>query len=250
MPLKAKPIVVIGLGADLKPPAESLDILKRAALVFGSARQLRALDSIVATSTTAKPATKPPAKPKRRLYPKPLAALFDNPAWPSLDAHEPLVFLASGDPSWFGIAKLIVAHFGIENVDVRPVPGAFSHAAARLGWSLENCHALSMHSDDGALPATPYPKARWLVLCRDGATPLKLARLLDNIELGESTLHVLSALGSQSERQTHTSARALAQNPTRFEALSVIAAQLPERAPFMPITALSDACMKGARSGS
>ncbi len=57
-------------------------------------------------------------------------------------AQGPVGVLVSGDPSWYSAARGL-----IENVDcqVWPVPGAFSLAAARLGWALEEVTCASLH---------------------------------------------------------------------------------------------------------
>src|SRR3954469_11703414 len=49
------------------------------------------------------------------------------------------VVLASGDPLWFGIGSLIASHFTPEEYEIWPHVGAFSLAAARLGWALAEC---------------------------------------------------------------------------------------------------------------
>ena len=44
--------------------------------------------------------------------------------------------LASGDPMWFGVGATLLRHFPAEEITVLAHPGAFSLAAARLGWPL------------------------------------------------------------------------------------------------------------------
>ncbi len=44
--------------------------------------------------------------------------------------------LASGDPMWYGVGATLARHFPREEMTILPQPGAFSLAAARLGWPL------------------------------------------------------------------------------------------------------------------
>ena len=68
-----------------------------------------------------------------------------------------------------------------------PAPSAFSLAAARLGWSLQDCATLSLHGR--ALEAIiPHlqPRARVLALSWDGATPGKLAQIAGRTRHGRA----------------------------------------------------------------
>ncbi len=55
------------------------------------------------------------------------------------------VVLATGDPSWFGPAKWLRGVLDVAEFRVWPAPSAFSLAAARLGWALEDCRCLTVH---------------------------------------------------------------------------------------------------------
>jgi len=86
--------------------------------------------------------------------------------------------LASGDPFFFGVGSLLMRYnIAVDEMICLPAPSAFSLAAARLGWSLQDCTLLSLHGR--ALEAIiPHlqPRARILALSWDGATPARLAR--------------------------------------------------------------------------
>src|ERR1051325_7865304 len=56
-----------------------------------------------------------------------------------------VVVLASGDPLWFGVGPGLASHFPLDEMTILPHPGAFSLAAARLGWPIADCAVLSLH---------------------------------------------------------------------------------------------------------
>jgi len=118
-----------------------------------------------------------------------------------------VVVLASGDPLHYGVGANIVRRFGADQVNVIPAPGAFSLAAADLGWPLADVKCLTVHGR--ALEAvTLYltPGRRLLVLSWDGETPEKLAGLLTARGFGPSRITVLGNLGGDDETRTEGTA--------------------------------------------
>jgi precorrin-6Y C5,15-methyltransferase (decarboxylating) len=111
-----------------------------------------------------------------------------------------VVVLASGDPLHYGVGANIVHRYGADQVNVIPAPGAFSLAAADLGWPLADVKCLTVHGR--ALEAvTLYltPGQRLLALSWDGETPEKLAGLLTARGFGPSRITVLGNLGGSDE---------------------------------------------------
>jgi len=129
--------------------------------------------------------------------------------------------LASGDPFWFGIGATLVRTIPADQMAVFPAPSAFSLAAARLGWPLQDVLAISAHGRPVSL-VVPHlsPGTRLLVLTSDGTGPADLARLLVDTGFGDSTLTVLEALGGPNERVTTHRADAIS---GRFADLNVVA---------------------------
>ena len=118
-----------------------------------------------------------------------------------------VVVLASGDPLHYGVGANIVRRFGADQVNVIPAPGAFSLAAADLGWPLADVKCLTVHGR--ALEAvTLYltPGRRLLVLSWDGETPERLAGLLTARGFGPSRITVLGNLGGDDETRTEGTA--------------------------------------------
>ncbi|TCO74107.1 precorrin-6Y C5,15-methyltransferase (decarboxylating) [Rhodovulum euryhalinum] len=121
-----------------------------------------------------------------------------------------VVVLASGDPFWFGAGSVIARHFAPGEWQALPAPSAFSLAAARLGWPLERTVCLGLHAAPIArLRPHLAPGLRALVLVRDGAAVLELARWLTGLGFGETKLLVIEALGGPRERVRQTTAATL-----------------------------------------
>ncbi len=133
--------------------------------------------------------------------------------------------LASGDPMWFGIGATLARMFPAEQITVLPHPGAFSLAAARLGWALQDTLCLSVHGRpiDG-IALHLQPRRRLLLLAEDGTSPAKLAALLTARGFGASQLTALERLGGPAERRL--SAPAKAWNHPAVDNLNTIAIEM------------------------
>ena len=130
-------------------------------------------------------------------------------AWPVPFSVDPVlaergrktVVLASGDPFWFGAGSSLVKHLEAGEWVALPAPSTFSHAAARLGWRLEETHCLGLH-------AAPFERlvpvlsngVKAICLVRDGAAANHLAHWLEAHGFGASEMTVLEALGGPRER--------------------------------------------------
>lgn len=113
-----------------------------------------------------------------------------------------VVVLTTGEPMWFGAGGNLARRFPIEEMTILPHPGAFSLAAARLGWPLADVETLTVHSRPLAvLQRAIQPGLRLLVLSRDGETPAAVAGLLRERGFGPSRITVLEHLGSADERR-------------------------------------------------
>ena len=206
-------IIVVGIGADgmtgLAPAAR--DELARATVVYGSRRQLDLLDDSVAAV--------------RREWPSPLL-----PALPTLfDSTEGDVHVvASGDPLLHGIGATLIRLLGGDRVVVLPHVSSVTLACARLGWAVQDTEVISL------VTAEPHTAVRRggqaVVLCRDGAGPATLARLLTETGRGDSELSVLEQLGGPAERRRDAVARDWAANPPAdVDDLNVVAVRyLPD----------------------
>lgn len=113
-----------------------------------------------------------------------------------------VVVLATGDPMWFGGGANLVRRFSPAEMRVLPAPGAFSLAAAAMGWPLGDVETLTVHGRPlESLNLFIRPGVRMLVLSRDGTTPGKVAALLTARGFGPSAISVLEHLGGSRQRR-------------------------------------------------
>jgi precorrin-6Y C5,15-methyltransferase (decarboxylating) len=102
---------------------------------------------------------------------------------------------------WFGVGATLLPGFAADEVTVLPHPGAFSLAAARMGWPLAETACLTVHGRPlEAVALHLYPGARLLVLSEDGTTPARLAGLLAAQGFAASRITVLEHLGGPAEQ--------------------------------------------------
>lgn len=171
-------LTIVGIGEDglagLAPAARSL--VDAAELLVGGERHL----SMV------------PGNIPRRPWPSPFSGAREM-----LEGlrDRRVVVLASGDPMWFGIGATCARWFPGEAAII-PHPGAFSLAAAALGWPVQDCLCLTVHGRPiEALSLHLAPGRKLLVLSENGATPARIASLLSEKGFGPSRMAVLEHLG-------------------------------------------------------
>ncbi|MGB7564487.1 MAG: precorrin-6y C5,15-methyltransferase (decarboxylating) subunit CbiE, partial [Prochlorococcaceae cyanobacterium] len=70
------------------------------------------------------------------------------PLGSALAAGVPAVVLASGDPLWFGIGRLLVQHLGAGALRFHPAPSSLQLAFARLGRPWQDASWISLHGRD------------------------------------------------------------------------------------------------------
>ncbi|MEM1334488.1 MAG: precorrin-6y C5,15-methyltransferase (decarboxylating) subunit CbiE, partial [Actinomycetota bacterium] len=135
-------------------------------------------------------------------------------------AHQRAVVLASGDPGFFGIERLLVGRFGAA-VDVHPAPSsvALAFARARIPW--DDASVVSVHgrSMERALPhILAAPKVAVLVSASTPPESVGVAL----VEAGSTHRHVVvcSRLGEADESIVRTDLDGLATGS--FDPLSVV----------------------------
>ncbi|MFZ1427764.1 MAG: precorrin-6y C5,15-methyltransferase (decarboxylating) subunit CbiE, partial [Geminicoccaceae bacterium] len=158
----------------------------------------------------------------------------------------PVVVLATGDPLWFGIGRLLQRHVAAGELRIVPHVSAFQEACSRLGWSMEDVRPVSVHgrSVDG-LHRHLQPGRRLLVLTADGAAPAEIGRRLDAGGYGGSPVWVMEQLAGAAERIVRTSATELGHQ--HFADLNLMAIELAcaATAPALPdIPGLPDAAFE------
>ena len=177
---------IVGIGEDgadgLSPVAQKL--IASAELVVGGKRHLALAGGLIRGRTLA--------------WPSPIGG-----AMPEIEKHRgrPVVVLASGDPFHYGVGDLLLRSIPAAETLCLPQSSAFSLAASRLGWSLQDVALVSLHGRalEGIVRHL-QPGARILALSWDGETPAKLAKLLAERGMGDSSITVLEAMGGPRER--------------------------------------------------
>ncbi|OAP37719.1 precorrin-6Y methyltransferase [Sinorhizobium glycinis] len=113
----------------------------------------------------------------------------------------PVVVLASGDPFLYGVGATLARRIDAGEMRTIPAPSAFSLAASRLGWPLQELATVSLHGRPlDLIRPLLQPGARVLALTSDETGPKALAELLCESGFGQSRLTVLEALGGEGER--------------------------------------------------
>jgi precorrin-6Y C5,15-methyltransferase (decarboxylating) len=210
-PSHEKWLSLIGIGEDgiegLTPAVRKL--LAQAQLVVGGARHFALAGPLTAKTMT---------------WPSPLAD-----AIPKILARRGsrVCVLASGDPFFYGVGTLLGAHVGPQEMQCFPAPSAFSLAAARLHWSLQDCCLMSLHGRgfERIIPAL-QPYAKILCLSWDETTPPRLAKLLCERGFGQSRIVVMEAIGGMRERTRAATAEAFRMegiDPLNIVALEIAA---------------------------
>jgi len=203
-------LTILGIGEDgiegLTPAARTL--LANATFVIGGARHLALAESLIHGD--------------HAIWPSPI----EN-AIPDVIARSgtPVVVLASGDPTCFGIATTLARHIPFAETLILPQPSAFSLACARLGWAQQNIATISFCGRPlAAIIPLLQPGRHILALSADATTPVDLAALLAERGFGPSRLHLLEALGGPQERiRTTTGANGL---PADIHPLNLIAIEV------------------------
>jgi len=210
-----------GLGA-LEPSARAL--VDEAEVLIGGARHL----AMVPEGHPAATAT----------WKTPLADTIDEIR--GLEGRRVCV-LATGDPMSFGIGVTLAREFGADALTVIPAPGAFSLAAARLGWPLDRVDCLTLHGRPlDLLNLYLRPGARLLILSHDGGTPAQVAQRLRERGFGPSEITVLEHMGGAREARRAGTADAWDDTPCADLNTVAVACQATEaayslsRAPGLP----------------
>jgi precorrin-6Y C5,15-methyltransferase (decarboxylating) len=199
-------LTIIGMGEDgysgLSPHAKAR--LEEVDVIVGSRRLL---------------SLAPATKAIREEWPQPFSRVVEQ-----IKARrgQKTAILATGDPSNYGVARKILEFLPASEVEIIPHVSAFSLAAARLGWSLPDCDALSLHGRPAAqIEAFIQPGARLIALTENGATVTEAARRLIARGYGESPITVLENMDGPSERRSRYLAKDI--HDQTFSELNTIA---------------------------
>jgi precorrin-6Y C5,15-methyltransferase (decarboxylating) len=183
---------IVGIGEDGVEGLSSIarQLIGSAELVVGGARHLELAGEVI--------------RGRRLAWPSPMTDAFrEIQRW----RGRAVTVLASGDPFHYGVGKQIAECVPAEEFICLPQPSAFSLAAARMGWPLQDVALVTLHGRPlQSIIRQLKPGARILALSWDGATPARVAELLNAHRMGQSRITVLEAIGGPRERVRHTAA--------------------------------------------
>ena len=183
---------IVGIGEDgmagLTPPARR--VVEEAQVIVGGDRHHRLSDRVTA---------------QRLAWPSPFDAMIDTIR--GLKGRRAVV-LVTGDPLWYSVGARIVRAIDPGEVRFHPQLSAFQLAACRLGWSLADVEAVTIHGR-AASQILPHlaPRVRMLVLTKDANSPRTVADLLCRHGFGDSRMVALAAMGGPREARFEGSAR-------------------------------------------
>ncbi|WP_412049564.1 precorrin-6y C5,15-methyltransferase (decarboxylating) subunit CbiE [Hoeflea sp. Naph1] len=113
----------------------------------------------------------------------------------------PVTILATGDPMFYGVGATLMRDLDMAEMRVIPSPSAFSLAASRLGWALQDVAMISLHGRSvHGLASHVQPGNRILALTSSGRTVVEAAQILSARGFGRSEMHVLEHIGGPDER--------------------------------------------------
>lgn len=205
-PERQNPIHVIGTGLDpaaLPPPAAR--IVAEAEVLVGGNRLLRAL----------------PRHPAGRI-------LLRNPVSEAIQAADRenragkrVVFLADGDPGFFGIGKRLIMTLGSDRVLIHPNISVLQAAAAKIKTNWDDISPVSLHGRKNLWPLRrALARRRRVGVYTDAVfTPSRIATDLLGFGVQGYRVHVFEDLGTRAEH-IRTFADMEAALEERFSSLS------------------------------
>lgn len=208
-------IHVVGIGLDGAPglPESIHQLVRQATLLVGSDRHLsyfptHPADRLVLTdlSTTI-------AQIQQQLIPLPSS----SPPSPLI------VILTSGDPLFFGLGRLLLAHFPPDHLTFHPHLSSVQLAFSRLKLPWQDARLISVHgrSLDALIQALQQGSEKLAVLTDGTNTPAAIAELVDSLNLpSRYQIWVCENLGGSDERITELSDQPQGERP--FAPLNVV----------------------------
>ncbi len=207
------PIQVVGVGLDGQaglPPA-TLALIQQAALVVGSRRHLSYFPDLQAEVWLLEDLT----LTLERLH-----------AWLAKPPAEPAVVLASGDPLFFGLGRLLLAHLPPDSLTFHPHVSAIQLAFSRLKLPWQGATLISAHgrSADALLMALRRSDELIAVLTDPTHSPAAIGQLVLSLDLPQTyRLWVCENLGSAAEAIHPTTPERVVEQV--FAALNVVVLQ-------------------------
>ena len=206
-------ISVVGIGLDgVKGLSKSVkEVVERATILAGSKRHLAYF----------------PHSSAEKIYLTNLKTGIDAIA--KLDPTKSVVILASGDPLFFGIGRLLLASFDAEQIQFYPHFSSVQLAFNRLKVPWQDASLISVHgrSTEELIKLFKQGKEKIAVLTDSNNNPAAIARLYRALDLPvEYSFSICENLGDTSENIQHFSPHQVTQlsnlESNDFAALNVL----------------------------
>jgi precorrin-6B C5,15-methyltransferase / cobalt-precorrin-6B C5,C15-methyltransferase len=207
-------IAVVGIGLDGKQGLTQTvqQIIEQATVLAGSKRHLGYFTD----------------HPAKKLNLANLNTGIEAIAQLKLDHHS-VVILASGDPLFFGLGRLLLAKFKASEIKFYPHLSSIQLAFNRLKIPWQDANLISVHgrSVDKLIELFKQGKDKIAVLTDGNNNPAAIARLFLALELPVNySFHICANLGDVSEKISHFSPAEITQlsnlEPHYFSALNVL----------------------------
>lgn len=213
------PVNVVGLVGGEWFGAEAAHAVASATVLVGAPRHLAAVRRRLEPGGGAPPGEVPLAGP--------LAGVLDG-----VDAlsrsGERVCVLASGDPGFFGIVRVLGARLGAGRLRIHPAPSSVALAFARAGLSWDDATVVSAHGRNLEEAVSRAGGEKVAVLTSPENPPQAIGSALRARGCGRRTVTVVSSLGEPSESIVRTDLDGLAAGS--FEPLSVVVLVAPDAA--------------------
>ena len=234
-------VVGVGLSGASSLAPEMLSIVRASTLLAGGRRHLSEFRDLV---------------DERGIEALPLEDFSSafNQMRSHLSAHPTpqVTVLASGDPLFFGVGRLLLTAFPAEQLAFHPHVSAMQLAFSRLKLPWQNATVLSAHGRSEALLTQALKRGDDLIaVLTDGViTPSAIATLIASLDIPICyRLWVCENLGGAREQIRAYSSSALATQTERFAALNVVVLQRQEadlsHPSALPLIGLPDSAFKG-----
>lgn len=205
-------VIGMGLNGWVDLPASQQQCIAQASLIVGSDRLLNTLPDLGIPTLSLQPRSAQ------------LAALHTQvKTWQNPAQYG--VFLASGDPLFYGIGRLLLDTFPADWLEFHPQVSSVQLAFSRLKLPWQEAKWISIHgrSWEPLMPLLKAGESPLAILTDPHHSPQAIAELIYSLDLPTVyELWIGENLGGEAERIERRSPRSLHEQPTEYASLTVV----------------------------